>query len=426
MRWLILVFALLYGCFLFAQEEEFEKGSLIEQQSISVEEFLEKNRDNEEIPFIGSELIEKEFYETEDISTEQLFEQIKTELFTTEGIGMDESYSTTGFKGVVIDPYEAIGLGAEDYISEKESFIIDPTREVAGIGRGEFVELNQDEKLGSFVDYADSNVTRRLVKGASQYDSRIELWELSPLVPQQQRMLVNSRSVGIVVHKEKFQEITDSLYVFDFSVTLNRLLNLCSGEQYRNQVSLGVGTAFITGEDEMITAAHVFEGNIDDYLIIFNFETINKADAVTPVIAERNVFHIKEVISEDTELDVVRFRVDKKLRTAPLKISSRGKLKKGEGVYMIGHPLGLPKKVALNAHVAKNNHAHYFFSTLDAYQGNSGSPVFSLKTHEVVGILVSGSQDFRWTGSCNESTVCEIPYCDGEKAIRIEQVLIED
>lgn len=374
----------------------------------SVSTFLEEHSESIfQQEFTQEELYEKEFFETQGITTEQLYDQFRQEIIKSEAY---DPAGLEGFKGLTIDPYEAIGIGAQTEV----------------VDRNERIGYSRDLRFIGEMDISDSIVLSRLERGVSTYDSRVELWELSPLIPQQQQILENSRSVGIVVHREKFEELTDSLYTFDFSVTLDRLLCLCPNEQYRNQVSLGVGTAFIIGEDEMVTASHVFEGDIDEYLIIFNFEIINKADAVTPIISERNVYHITEVLSEDQELDVVKFRVNKPLKAPALKLSNQKRLKRGEGVYMIGHPSGLPKKVALNARVNKDNHSHYFFSTLDAYQGNSGSPVFSLKTHEVVGILVSGSQDFRWTGSCNESTVCEIPYCDGEKAIRIEQVLIED
>lgn len=85
--------------------------------------------------------------------------------------------------------------------------------------------------------------------------------------------------------------------------------------------------------------------------------------------------------------------------------------------------MGLPMKVALNASMQGNTNPQFFYTSLDAFQGNSGSPVFQLDTHKVVGILVSGEIDYKWNGSCNASTLCRIPYCNGEKAIRIEQIM---
>ena len=42
----------------------------------------------------------------------------------------------------------------------------------------------------------------------------------------------------------------------------------------------------------------------------------------------------------------------------------------------------------------------FFSADLDVYSGNSGSPVFSKDTDEMIGIVVRGdNQDFRWTGN---------------------------
>jgi len=58
---------------------------------------------------------------------------------------------------------------------------------------------------------------------------------------------------------------------------------------------------------------------------------------------------------------------------------------------MIGYPLGTPMKLAKNARVIFNNEeAQSFITNLDAFEGNSGSPVFNEK-NEVSGILVNGT-----------------------------------
>ena len=41
-----------------------------------------------------------------------------------------------------------------------------------------------------------------------------------------------------------------------------------------------------------------------------------------------------------------------------------------------------------------NAHSHHFKCDLDAFAGNSGSPVFREDTHEVVGILCVGNKDY--------------------------------
>ena len=78
----------------------------------------------------------------------------------------------------------------------------------------------------------------------------------------------------------------------------------------------------------------------------------------------------------------------------PLEISRITSLKKGEGIFVIGHPVGLPLKVAGYSTVRDFSKSGYFVADLDTFGGNSGSPVFSVKTKKIEGILVRGDTDF--------------------------------
>jgi hypothetical protein len=79
----------------------------------------------------------------------------------------------------------------------------------------------------------------------------------------------------------------------------------------------------------------------------------------------------------------------------------------GGSIVMIGHPVGLPMKIADNA-IVKESHVDYFQANVDAFGGNSGSGVFNLPG-EVVGILVRGVTDFDYDsdGDCYVTRVCD-------------------
>jgi hypothetical protein len=65
---------------------------------------------------------------------------------------------------------------------------------------------------------------------------------------------------------------------------------------------------------------------------------------------------------------------------------------RGRSVYALGHPRGLPLKLAGNATVLSAG-AGEFRADLDTYVGNSGSPVFDAETHALVGIVVEAQKD---------------------------------
>ncbi|MFT5859220.1 MAG: S1-C subfamily serine protease [Flavobacteriaceae bacterium] len=356
-----------------AQEEE----PLILSSPSPTSELLEQCSKQEAILLEG-QIINKSSYEQNDLKTNELLQQ------------SIESFSTT------IDPV-------------LESIIIDQSEQVT------------ESQTAVVAD--NSELNKRIATGPSQYDSRVELLELSPIIDWQRSILDNSRSVGIIIERDRLSALTDTLYALDISTKLKTVFRLCPEEPYSEQLSLGVGTAFIVGEDIMMTASHVFEADIENYVVLFNFEIINRGGAVFPIVSKSDVYEIAAITEDNAELDILQFRVSRPLNAPVLKLATTNTLSKGKSIYMIGHPSGLPKKVALNASVYTNDNPFHFYSTLDAYQGNSGSPVFDMATHTVIGVLVSGSQDFTWTGHCNKSKLCYLPYCKGEKVIRFEQIL---
>jgi Trypsin-like peptidase domain len=256
----------------------------------------------------------------------------------------------------------------------------------------------------------------------SQFGTLLEVRDLNPLISWQKNMLINGRSVGLVVQKSQIHRITDTLYQLDVSGRLGDQFRLCPGELFVDQPVAGEGTTFVIGAKTLVTASHVFSQAIDNYAIVFGYELISKKGAYEVFIPVSNVYFPTKMVLDASEEDIAVYEVDRPLHVAPLPLSNRQIAPDKGVVYMIGHPLGLPKKVALNASVGENSNASYFYTSLDAFQGNSGSPVFLFGTNEVIGILVSGQKDYEWNGQCNRSTNCVPPHCRGEKVVRVQAV----
>lgn len=252
----------------------------------------------------------------------------------------------------------------------------------------------------------------------SSFNRLMEIRDLNPLITWQKNMLINARSVGLVVEKNQIHRITDSLYQLDVAGKLGERFRLCPDESFTDQPVAGEGTAFIIGTTTMVTASHVLTQMPEKYAIVFGYELISKKGAYEVFIPANNVFFPKRIVSDQSEEDILVFEVDRPLPANPLPISTRKSIPDKGLVYMIGHPLGLPKKVALNATVNENTNTSFFYTSLDAFQGNSGSPVFLFGTNEVVGILVSGQKDYEWDGQCNQTVPCSPPNCRGEKVMR--------
>jgi V8-like Glu-specific endopeptidase len=95
--------------------------------------------------------------------------------------------------------------------------------------------------------------------------------------------------------------------------------------------------------------------------------------------------------------------------------------------YVVGTPGGIPLKLAKNAYLILNTQKQYFTVGSDTYEGNSGSPVFNSRTHEIEGYLVKGNKDFEFKMlDCRNTQVCPHPTCpgsEGERVIRISEIM---
>lgn len=182
---------------------------------------------------------------------------------------------------------------------------------------------------------------------------------------------------------------------------------LCPDERFAGEPSMSYAcTGFLVGPDLLVTAGHcaVNTGETRDekemycsaYQWLFDYRaqadgTVNVDDvpADAHYKCKRIVYAVKDEAAPFRDYALIQLDREVKGRR-PLPLST-GPLN-GSGVYqMLGHPHGLPMKHSRHAWLLKNDPARQsFLTSLDAFEGNSGSPVLNEKG-EVVGILVGGT-----------------------------------
>ncbi len=187
----------------------------------------------------------------------------------------------------------------------------------------------------------------------------------------------------------------------------------CPGEAFASQPTAAFCSGFMVGPDLIATAGHCVGGTLDlqNFSFVFGFDMI---DAIQPVsiVNGNHVYSGSELLSwtPGGDFDHALVRVSQPI-TSPgaiaLPVRESGVIATGIPVGVIGHPHGLPKKIAFGAstQVTVNVSPTYFLANLDTYGGNSGSPVFNQNTGLVEGILVRGLADFTLGASCFSSNV---------------------
>jgi hypothetical protein len=209
--------------------------------------------------------------------------------------------------------------------------------------------------------------------------------------------------------------------------TYGQRMGLCKSERFREQPAYAFCSGFLVGPDLIMTAGHCVRGSrCKSTAFVFDFKMTDSKNFEN-VVPRDNVYFCKDVISISSggSKDHALIRVDRKVKNRiPLLLRSEGEVSNGEKLIVIGHPGGIPQKLADGAAVRKSSNPDYFVANLDTYGGNSGSAVFNLETAKVEGILVRGETDYvRAPGqSCRISNVCSDSGCMGEEVTKVSVV----
>ncbi|MBI5744552.1 MAG: trypsin-like peptidase domain-containing protein [Elusimicrobia bacterium] len=204
--------------------------------------------------------------------------------------------------------------------------------------------------------------------------------------------------------------------------------NLCRREPFFEQGTGAFCTGALVAPDVVLTAGHCVRELYDcrQTAFVFGFALAAAGQAADSVPAA-DVYYCADLIDRE-ELkpgaDWALVRLDRPVAgRAPLALS-RSEPVAGAPLLVIGHPSGLPAKVAGGANVRDASPSGYFTANLDTYGGNSGSPVFNAETGLITGVLVRGEKDYAFDEAedCRVSKVCADDGCRGEDVTRSSAV----
>lgn len=206
---------------------------------------------------------------------------------------------------------------------------------------------------------------------------------------------------------------------------------LCPGQRFRRQPTLDRAcTGFMITRDLLLTANHCTGGTALGQQIgpkiVFRYSADGTGGWRTSLRAQ-DVYTGTLIWREaSSDLDWAAVRLNRRRPFPPLAITQAAKIGDNDRVFMYGYPSGLPLKYSGRGRVLENTHPDYFRTSLDAFGGNSGSPVFKVGTNEVEGILVGGQKpDYHDCNTCMVVNVCreDGSDCIKERVTRIGRVL---
>lgn len=198
-------------------------------------------------------------------------------------------------------------------------------------------------------------------------------------------------------------------------LSLEGSMNVCAGERFASQPAIANCSGFLVNETTLVTAGHCINetSGCEEYAWVFDYNLSSSA-MEQPLLKSNNVYScarvVRSILDPVTQMDYAVVELDRPVvDRKPLKFRRSGRIAMETPLVVIGHPSGLPTKIADGARVMEYKNNVFFRTNLDTYGGNSGSAVFNAKTLEVEGILVRGARDYvETTAGCNVSNVVPV------------------
>lgn len=217
--------------------------------------------------------------------------------------------------------------------------------------------------------------------------------------------------------------------------SLQEAKNLCSSEKFIEQRTAAFCSGILIDSRRVLTAGHcVFTAQeCENTKIVLGYD-YRLGNAMNYKIPQKNIFNCRRVISAEkmeglpTEAQQgFDFSIIELDRDAPLPFKAtlniEDNLQRGDALFTLGYPLGLPKKYADGKVTQNRPGGLYFYADIDAYGGNSGSPVFNARTGALEGILISGEEDISPTKEgCQATHHCDGNGCLGEMVLKMSMI----
>jgi V8-like Glu-specific endopeptidase len=247
-------------------------------------------------------------------------------------------------------------------------------------------------------------------------DDRVERYEIQTAALQ-----AAARSAGatVLLSGLEHDDMRD-VWSAKLPKTLGESQHLCEGQRFANQPVVAFCSATLIDDDIMVSAGHCFQfTRCEDFAVVFDFAY----DAVPtdPMATSRdipaaNVYRCTEMLSKEYNVDYDAergadysvFRLDRKVTgRTPAKVNWGAPLMNEQPAYVIGHPSGIPQKLATGKVLDGTMNPDFIVHDADVFGGNSGCGLFDAAGTQI-GIHVHSSAQ-RYTSDpagCNVVSVC--------------------
>jgi V8-like Glu-specific endopeptidase len=241
-------------------------------------------------------------------------------------------------------------------------------------------ELFKMSRKSPLAQFETNELWRQLAAMSADGDLRTELGTAEELVAQ-------ARSVCLVGFWDDMEEGPNGKLSWKPDTAYPAM---AQGEKFSDQSRRGVATAFVVGEDLLVTAGLPPLEDPKNLAFVFGFQVAGN----TSEFDAEQVYRGAEIVKAGKgPRDFSIIRVDRTLVERPALSLAAATPAEESDIYWIGHPAGLPLKYSKGTLSLISDEGDEIEANLGLRFGNLGSPVFDESTGEVIGVLVQDNQE---------------------------------
>ncbi len=248
-----------------------------------------------------------------------------------------------------------------------------------------------------------ASTTSRVVYGA---DDRTEVYA-APAGPH--RTLAEN-AIAMELSRSVLDLSRPSAVTVTYTRTLGEAQTLCPGERYADQIEPGTCSGTLVDARHLLTAGHCMDGPTDcDGTRVWLFGFQYQSAGVMRPLTLADVYRCTRVVAlrNDATSDYAIVELDRPVlgRTPAVVRRAASPPPIGTPVTLIGHPNGIPMKIAGGATINTVSGLD-LWADVDAFRANSGSGVFDA-AGQLVALLQGGATDYAASGACFVVNVLE-------------------
>ncbi|GEM_PF-6755676 len=278
----------------------------------------------------------------------------------------------------------------------------DSKKVIVNQGQSESVGFNQSVKKDFSLDGANGKKSQ---KGNSS-DGRYDGMPTSRLTDT--GMIENAEKVFAVLVDSNLRHEGDRWILDSYETVGQSRPYLCDSHPLHGELNIVHSTGFALNDSIVALSGHAVCRNdqlfLSDlgFVLVYGFYDYSTNPNGSIVFPDSNVYRVSRYYHSDCgEQDLVDaedyafYGLERKIPQR-LILADTGTVQPGDSVYSMGFPLGSRLRLNPPGVVLKSTSQAPFHirADIDNSDGDSGGPVFDSESNKLVGIFVSGGQDF--------------------------------